>query len=134
MKGTIRESTLDGYRRDLNNYVKPCLGEIHLLKITPADLSSLYQMLLEHGRIRRNKGAEAGLSATTVHGIHSLNAQNQNLQPECDPAGAYPECSGAVPEKLLLPLDVPVAEESGFSPGPGGGTEKAGHCAETGWV
>ena len=71
MKGTIRESTLDGYRRDLNNYVKPRLGEIQLLKITPADLSALYQMLLEHGRIRRNKGAGAGLSATTVHGIHT---------------------------------------------------------------
>ena len=38
MTGTVRESTLDGYRRDLNNHVKPYLGEKPLLKITPADL------------------------------------------------------------------------------------------------
>ena len=45
MTGTVRESTLDGYRRDLNNHVKPYLGEKSLLKIAPADLSGLYQIL-----------------------------------------------------------------------------------------
>ena len=32
IKGTVRESTLEGYRRDLNNYVKPRLGEKPLRK------------------------------------------------------------------------------------------------------
>ena len=52
IKGTIRESTLDGYRRDLNNHVKPHLGEKPLRKITAADLRSLYQKLLERGRMK----------------------------------------------------------------------------------
>ena len=57
MTGTVRESTLDGYRRDLNNHVKPYLGEKPLLKITPADLSELYQALLERGRVVRKKAS-----------------------------------------------------------------------------
>mgnify|MGYP002473259102 CR=1 FL=1 len=71
MTGTVRESTLDGYRRDLNNHVKPYLGEKPLLKITPADLSELYQALLERGRVVRKKASGFGLSPTTVHGIHT---------------------------------------------------------------
>ena len=58
MTGTVRESTLDGYRRDLNNHVKPYLGEKPLLKITPADLSELYQALLERGRVVRKKSRQ----------------------------------------------------------------------------
>ena len=71
MTGTVRESTLDGYRRDLNNHVKPYLGEKSLLKIAPADLSGLYQILLERGRMVRKKVSGSGLSSTTVHGIHT---------------------------------------------------------------
>ena len=71
MTGTVRESTLDGYRRDLDNHVKPYLGEKPLLKITLADLSSLYQTLLERGRVGRKKTSGSGLSPTTVHGIHT---------------------------------------------------------------
>ena len=71
MTGTVRESTLDGYRSDLNNHVKPYLGEKSLLKITPADLSGLYQILLERGRMVRKKVSGSGLSSTTVHGIHT---------------------------------------------------------------
>ena len=71
MTGTVRESTLDGYRRDLNNHVKPYLEEKPLLKITPADLSELYQALLERGRVVRKKASGSGLSPTTVHSIHA---------------------------------------------------------------
>ena len=71
MTGTVRESTLDGYRRDLDNHVKPYLGEKPLLKITLADLSSLYQTLLERGRVGRKKTSGSGLSPPTVHGIHT---------------------------------------------------------------
>ncbi|MEQ2456026.1 tyrosine-type recombinase/integrase [Flavonifractor hominis] len=71
MTGTVRESTLDGYRRDMDNHVKPYLGEKSLLRITPADLSGLYQMLLKCGRVGRKKASGFGLSPTTVHGIHT---------------------------------------------------------------
>lgn len=71
IKGTIRESTLEGYRRDLNNHVKPHLGEKPLRKVTGADLRSLYQTLLERGRMKGGNH-EAGLSPTTVHSIHNI--------------------------------------------------------------
>lgn len=71
IKGTIRESTLEGYRRDIMNHVIPYLGEKQLRKITGADLRSLYQTLLERGRMKGGNH-EAGLSPTTVHSIHNI--------------------------------------------------------------
>ena len=58
MAGTVRGDTLNGYRRDLNNHVKPRLGQKQLAKITPADLKDLYAYLLEHGRL--SKGGDYG--------------------------------------------------------------------------
>ena len=71
IKGTVRESTLEGYRRDIMNHVIPYLGEKQLRKITGADLRSLDQKLLERGRMKGGNHA-AGLSPTTVHSIHIL--------------------------------------------------------------
>ena len=71
VKGTIRDSTLDGYRRDLNHHVKPHLGGKPLRKVTAADLCSLYQKLLERGRMKGGNH-EAGLSPTTVRSIHNI--------------------------------------------------------------
>ncbi|RHR08187.1 site-specific integrase [Pseudoflavonifractor sp. AF19-9AC] len=71
IKGTIRESTLEGYQRDLNNHVKPHLGAKPLRKVTAVDLHSLYQKLLEQGRIKSRSHA-AGLSPTTVRSIHNI--------------------------------------------------------------
>ena len=71
IKGTIRESTLEGYRRDIMNHVIPYLGEKPLRKITAADLRSLYQKLLERGRMKSGNHA-AGLSPTTVRSIHNI--------------------------------------------------------------
>ena len=71
IKGTVRESTLEGYRRDIMNHVIPYLGEKQLRKITGADLRSLYQTLFERGRMKGGNH-EAGLSPTTVHSIHNI--------------------------------------------------------------
>ena len=66
MAGRIRSTTMDVYRRDLDNHVKPYIGEKPLLKLSAEDLRSLYQTLMERGN--RNKGSEhgTGLSPTTV--------------------------------------------------------------------
>ncbi len=71
VKGTIRESTLEGYRKDIMNHVIPYLGEKSLRKIVAADLRSLYEKLLERGRIKGGNH-EAGLSPTTVRSIHNI--------------------------------------------------------------
>ena len=71
MAGRIRSTTMDVYRRDLDNHVKPYIGEKPLLKLSAEDLRSLYQTLMERGN--RNKGSEhgTGLSPTTVRGVHN---------------------------------------------------------------
>lgn len=71
VKGTIRESTLEGYRRDIMNHVIPYLGEKPLRKVAAADLRSLYEKLLERGRMKGGNH-EAGLSPTTVRSIHNI--------------------------------------------------------------
>ena len=71
IKGTVRESTLEGYRKDIMNHVIPYLGEKPLRKVTAADLRSLYQKLLDGGRIKGGNHA-AGLSPTTVRSIHNI--------------------------------------------------------------
>ena len=55
MAGRIRSTTMDGYRRDLDNHVKPYIGEKPLLRLSAEDLRSLYQTLMERGN--RNKGS-----------------------------------------------------------------------------
>jgi len=72
MAGTIRGHTLDGYRRDLKNHVKPYLGQKLLTRITPDDLRGLYDFLLERGRITERRECGPGLAPATVHGIHTI--------------------------------------------------------------
>ncbi len=71
MAGTVRNDTLDGYRRDLDNHVKPRLGQKQLTKITPADLKDLYAHLLEHGRLSKVRDENNGLAPATVRSIHT---------------------------------------------------------------
>ena len=72
MVGTVRGHTLEGYRRDINNHIRPYLGQKQLTKITPADLKNLYAVLLERGRITKGQSNHPGLSPATVHGIHTI--------------------------------------------------------------
>ena len=72
MAGAIRSHTLEGYRRDINNHIRPYLGQKQLTKITPADLKNLYAALLEHGRITKGQSSNHGLAPAAVHGIHTI--------------------------------------------------------------
>ena len=92
MRGTVRSHTLEGYRQDINNHIKPYLGQKPLSRITPSDLNDLYTFLLERGRITKGQGNHPGLSPTTVHGIHTIlhhalkTAEAEGLLP-ANPAG-----------------------------------------------
>ena len=68
---TVRPSTLDRYRSDMEHHVKPYLGHKKLTQITAADLRELYHTLQEHGRIIPRPGQSPGLSPATVHGIYT---------------------------------------------------------------
>ncbi len=71
MSITLRPSTLEHYRRDLENHVKPRLGTKLLTQLTAADLRKLYEALKQNGRMKPAHVQDRGLSSTTVHGIHT---------------------------------------------------------------
>ena len=72
MAGAIRPSTLGGYRRYIDCYIKPCLGAKQISKITPADVQNMYNELMAHGRVREHPKYGHELSASTVRSIHAM--------------------------------------------------------------
>jgi integrase len=68
MRGRLKLSTWDSYRRNMALHVLPTLGGTRLDEIGPRELNRLYGELLECGR-RNGRG---GLSATTVRYIHVI--------------------------------------------------------------
>ena len=94
---TLRPSTLDRYRSDMEHHVKPYLGHKKLTQITAVDLRNLYQTLQGHGRISPRPGQDPGLSPATVHGIHTT--LHQALQ-----AAAK---QGLIPDNPAKQVDAP---------------------------
>lgn len=107
MAATLRPTTLNGYRRSLELHVKPYLGNKTLSKITAVDLRSLYRTLQETGRVHPRDGQSPGLSARTVHGIHTTlhhalkTAMEQNLIPSNPAAEVAPPKFDGAPMKIL---------------------------------
>ena len=107
MAATLRPTTLNGYRRSLELHVKPYLGNKTLSKITAVDLRSLYRTLQETGRVHPRDGQSPGLSARTVHGIHTIlhhalkTAMEQNLIPNNPAAEVDPPKFDGAPMKIL---------------------------------
>jgi integrase len=99
MTVTLRPSTLNHYRRDMEHHVKPRLGAKPLTQLTATDLRKLYDTLKRNGRVKPRPGQNRGLSSTTVHSIHTTlhhalkTARDQGLIPinpadEVDPPKA----------------------------------------------
>ena len=87
MSVTLRPSTLEHYRKDLTNHVKPYLGAKLLTQVTASDLRKLYDALKRNSRVNPRPGQSHGLSSNTVHGIHTTPSScSQGCQrPRADP-------------------------------------------------
>ena len=94
---TIRPSTLDRYRSDMEHHVKPYLGHKKLTQITAVDLRELYHTLQERGRISPRPGQCPGLSPATVHGIHTT--LHQALQAAAE--------QGSIPDNPAKQVEAP---------------------------
>lgn len=68
MRGRLKPSTWDSYRRNVELHVLPALGDIGLGDIGPRELNRLYGELLGSGR----QNGPGGLSPTTVRYIHVI--------------------------------------------------------------
>lgn len=67
MRSTVRPSTWDSYRMNVEKHIVPRLGSLQLRRISPTHLNGFYADLLENGR---RDGA--GLSPRTVRYIHTI--------------------------------------------------------------
>ena len=107
MTGVVRPNTLEGYRRDMDNHVKPYLGEKPLCKVTLDDLRGLYQLLLERGRRCPRQNCDSGLAPATVRGIHTTlhhalrTAADEGLIPFNPAEKATPPSVPNTPKRVL---------------------------------
>ena len=72
-KPNIRPSTAGYYRRAMEEYTIPRIGNIKLNKLTSREIQKLYKDLLENGRLRKKQRRKhPGLSGSTVRGVHIM--------------------------------------------------------------
>lgn len=69
---TVRPGTLRSYRTQIEQYIKPQLGDKQVSMITTQDVQRMYRRLKKEGRVRENPEKGTQLSDSTVRGIHSL--------------------------------------------------------------
>ena len=103
MRFTVRESTLDGYRRISNNYIKPHLGDKKIGSVTTADVQKMYNWLRENGRINEHYERGNSLSDSSVRGIHMMLHQAMDA---------------AVQERIIVknPTDGTVIPKANYAP------------------
>ena len=69
-EGTIRPGTLANYRRYIELYIKPQLGDKQISLITQQDVQRMYRRLKKNGRVREHPELDYQLSDATVCHIH----------------------------------------------------------------
>ena len=86
----IRKGTADGYRRTIDNHIKPYLGDKPITQVTTADVQKMYNTLRESGRVREDAAMGKTLSNSMVRSVHMLlheamdSAVREGLVP-CNP-------------------------------------------------
>ena len=69
--GTVRPGTLEGYRRYIEHYIKPQLGDKQISLLSQQDIQRMYRRLKTEGRIHEHPEMGHQLSDSMVRHIHS---------------------------------------------------------------
>ena len=69
--GTVRPGTLEGYRRYIEYYIKPQLGDKQISLISQQDIQRMYRRLKTEGRIHEHPEMNHQLSDSMVRHIHT---------------------------------------------------------------
>ena len=69
--GTVRPGTLEGYRRYIEYYIKPQLGDKQISLISQQDIQRMYRRLKTEGRVHEHPEMDHQLSDSMVRHIHS---------------------------------------------------------------
>ena len=103
MQFTVRESTLDGYRRIAEHYIKPHLGDKKISSVTTADIQKMYNWLRENGRVNEHYEKGNTLSDSMIRSIHMMLHQAMDA---------------AVRERLIVknPTDGTVIPKANYAP------------------
>lgn len=72
-KPYVRPNTARYYKRIIDCYIIPNIGDIKLGKLSARDIQKLYNDLIDHGRVREvQKEKNPGLSSSYVRGLHMM--------------------------------------------------------------
>ncbi len=77
-EGTIRPSTLRGYSRYIDCYIKPQLGDKQISLITTQDIQRMYRRLKKEGRVNDHPEYGYELSDSMIIHIHTTLHQAMN--------------------------------------------------------
>ncbi len=69
---TIKESTIDGYRKMIKNQIKRFIGDKQLAYLTTADVQKFYNHIKQHGRAERHPVHGYALSDNMVRSVHMV--------------------------------------------------------------
>lgn len=64
----LKQTTIDGYKHNIERHIKPFIGNVFLEQLKPLHLQDLYSKKLENGKLNN----EGGLSNKTVLTIHRI--------------------------------------------------------------
>jgi integrase len=106
MAESVRPSTLQGYRRYADHYIKPLLGEKQISKITSEDVQTMYGHLKAKGRLREHPQYGHQLSDTTIRSIHSMFHLAMSKAEEEHLIAKNPTAGVAVPKPAPPPMQV----------------------------
>ena len=97
----VRPKTLTGYRRYVENNIKPYLGDKQICKVTTADVQSLYRKLQREGSV------EGGpLSGSTVRRIHNVLHQALDVAVNRHLIVKNPSNDVTLPKKVTTPKTI----------------------------
>ena len=114
MTGTIRESTLRGYKRYVESYIKPALGEKPIAFLTTAQIQKFYNNLKKNGRIKNQHIYGEGLAASTVNSIHCVLHEALEMAVKAHIISRNPTNGTTVPKGMKNEMQVLTDEQLGI--------------------
>ena len=74
----LRSSTVKNYRRYIDSYLIPNIGEKRLTDLTATDVQRMYNRLKERGRVRKHPVYGHALSSSVVRSVHLILHEAMN--------------------------------------------------------
>ncbi len=111
MTGTIRDSTLKGYEKYVESYIKPALGEKPVAFLTTAQIQKFYNNLKKNGRIKNHHIYGEGLAASTVNSIHCVLHEALEMAVKAHIISKNPTNGTTVPKSIKKEMQVLTDEQ-----------------------